>query len=212
MGKKRYNAARSDEEWAVTADRTRRERWRFPAKARVIHPVRGEMIVPAASPFAAILCAAEAWGCPFFEIRDARVWRIENEEANAMSRTEQAMIKINEEMQKDPDNAYLEILGHYIIDRCGDEQVAQAVLADKKTLKGCVDSIQAAALKKVREKKGVQTVVFTERDFYHEADQYFAIGRDDGARAEHSRPIAERSEAGAQIKSNVISLDFGSFL
>lgn len=73
----RYSHAPSDEERAIIDARVKRERWRFPVKARVVHPVRGEIIVPAASPFAAILCASEAWGCDFLEIHDAKVWHIE---------------------------------------------------------------------------------------------------------------------------------------
>ena len=45
------------------------------AKARVIDQKRGEVIVPCASPFAAILCAAEVWKCDWTEIIHAEVWR-----------------------------------------------------------------------------------------------------------------------------------------
>lgn len=51
----------------------RRNRLAFPGKVRVIHPARGEIVVPGASRFAAILCAAEAWGCDWLEIMDATV-------------------------------------------------------------------------------------------------------------------------------------------
>lgn len=39
---------------------------------------------------------------------------------------ENAIAKINAEMQKDPDNTYLEIVGHYIIDRCAEPAVTAA--------------------------------------------------------------------------------------
>lgn len=39
--------------------RTRKERWSFPIKVRVRHPLIGEVIVPGASRYAAILCACE---------------------------------------------------------------------------------------------------------------------------------------------------------
>lgn len=55
----------------------RRNRWAFPGKVRVVHPKYGEVIVPGASKFAAILCAAEKWGCPWAEITDAKVWALE---------------------------------------------------------------------------------------------------------------------------------------
>ena len=55
------------------ANLERRNRLAFPGNVRVTHPARGEIVVPGASPFAAILCAAEAWGCDWMEIREARV-------------------------------------------------------------------------------------------------------------------------------------------
>lgn len=49
-------------------------RWLEPAKARVSHPDRGEIIVPAGSSYAACLCAADVWGCEFADIwQDAKV-------------------------------------------------------------------------------------------------------------------------------------------
>lgn len=51
----------------------RRNRMSFPSRVRVIHPTWGEIVVPGASLFAAILCAAELWGCDWLEIMDARV-------------------------------------------------------------------------------------------------------------------------------------------
>ena len=55
----------------------RRNRWAFPGKVRVVHPKYGEVIVPGASTFAAILCAAEKWKCDWAEITDAKVWALE---------------------------------------------------------------------------------------------------------------------------------------
>lgn len=59
--------------------RAKRHREEFPGKVRVVHPRHGEVIVPGASPFAAIQCAAERWGCDWSEITDARVLALENE-------------------------------------------------------------------------------------------------------------------------------------
>ena len=41
---------------------------------------------------------------------------------------EKAIEKINAEMQKDPSDRYMEIIGHYIIDRC-DEALAVKIAA-----------------------------------------------------------------------------------
>ena len=57
-------------ETSVT-ERARRERWQASGCARV---------VPHGSNFAALLNAAEVWGCDWTEIRDAEVWRADKEE------------------------------------------------------------------------------------------------------------------------------------
>lgn len=62
---------------ASAAERSRRERWRAKGAARVVHQTRGTVVVPCSSPFSALLCAAELWGCSWMEIRDAGVWRAE---------------------------------------------------------------------------------------------------------------------------------------
>jgi len=40
----------------------------------------GTVVVPHGSNFAALLNAAEVWGCDWTEIRDAEVWRADKEE------------------------------------------------------------------------------------------------------------------------------------
>lgn len=55
-------------------ERARRVRWRAPGAARVIHPIRGTVVVPCASKLSALLCAAEVWGCRWTSIDDAQVW------------------------------------------------------------------------------------------------------------------------------------------
>lgn len=59
------------------AERSRRERWKFPIAARVVHPTRGTVVVPCRSKLAALMCAAEAWGCSWMDLDDAKVWRAE---------------------------------------------------------------------------------------------------------------------------------------
>ncbi|OUQ61215.1 hypothetical protein B5E56_03655 [Flavonifractor sp. An112] len=59
----------------MAEERSRRDRWAHKCKARVVDPKRGEVIVPCAPPFAAILCAAEVWKCDWTEIIHAKVWR-----------------------------------------------------------------------------------------------------------------------------------------
>ncbi len=50
-----------------------RHRWSAPTIAQVVDPVRGIIIVPCRSKYAALLCAAEAWGCRWTELDGAQV-------------------------------------------------------------------------------------------------------------------------------------------
>lgn len=71
-----------------------------------------------------------------------------------------AIAKINEEMQKDPNNRYLEILGQYIIDRCSEK------------------AVEAAA----RKKKG-QCIVMSDGEIFDAADEYLGVSKSDKAAA-----------------------------
>ncbi|BAK99740.1 hypothetical protein OBV_25420 [Oscillibacter valericigenes Sjm18-20] len=53
--------------------RTRKERWSFPIEVRVRHPLIGEVIVPGASRYAAILCACERCHRKYTELHGAEV-------------------------------------------------------------------------------------------------------------------------------------------
>ena len=66
-------------ETSVT-ERARRERWQASGCARVVSRKYGTVVVPHGSNFAALLNAAEVWGCDWTEIRDAEVWRADKEE------------------------------------------------------------------------------------------------------------------------------------
>ena len=64
--------------------RARFHRWQAPGRARVEHPAHGSVVVPHASNLAAILNAAEVWGCDWTELRDAKVWAAPGEKAVPM--------------------------------------------------------------------------------------------------------------------------------
>ena len=53
---------------AELAMRRRNDRWAAHGRARVALPGRKAVVVPCASPFAAIQCAAELWGVPWQEV------------------------------------------------------------------------------------------------------------------------------------------------
>lgn len=58
---------------AAAQERNRIARWSARGKARVIHRNWGSVVVPCASMYSAILCAAEVWGCDWSGIMDAEV-------------------------------------------------------------------------------------------------------------------------------------------
>ena len=55
-------------------EQNREYRWSAQAKARVMHPTRGTTVVPCRSKLAALMNAAEVWGCRLTELEGARVW------------------------------------------------------------------------------------------------------------------------------------------
>ena len=127
-----------------------------------------------------------------------------------MSKTQDAVMKINLEMQKDPQNRYMEIVGHYIIDRCGDEAVASAVMDSGKTLEGAMKAITAAARKNVKGSVGIMS----DTDVFDAIDQYLSAGRDDAVRQAVRREVdgSGAVTAAPVPQDNLISLDFDSFI
>ncbi len=59
---------------ARMAERARELRWTAAGRARVVHPKHGSVVVPHQSNFAAMMNAAEYWGCDWTEITGAEVW------------------------------------------------------------------------------------------------------------------------------------------
>lgn len=84
---------------------------------------------------------------------------------------EKAIEKINAEMQKNPDNQYIEIIGHYIIDKCNSEDAANKVMAEGKSLAGCLDQIKNIA----REKAVNNVGVVSEQEAFGTVDKYFGF-------------------------------------
>ncbi len=58
-------------------ERDLRQRWSAKGRAKVTHPEHGSVVVPHSSNFAALLNAADVWGCDWLEIRDAKVWGVD---------------------------------------------------------------------------------------------------------------------------------------
>lgn len=73
----RVDPEKRSRDLAAAKRRARKSRWSAPARARVVHPTRGAVVVPHSSNLAAIMNAAEVWGCDWAEITDAKVWQAE---------------------------------------------------------------------------------------------------------------------------------------
>ena len=101
-----------------------------------------------------------------------------NKELGDDSVIDKAIEKINAEMQKDPNNVYMEIIGHYIIDRCTDDVTAARVAADGKTLGGAMSAVTAAA----RKIAVGNVAALTPEPVFNAVDNYFGLSRSDDMR------------------------------
>ena len=72
-----------------------------------------------------------------------------------MGKIEDAIKKINVEIQKEPNEEVLAKIGEYIIDQITTEEVAEKILAEDKSLKKIYDEIKEEAYKKaLKERDG----------------------------------------------------------
>ena len=119
--------------------------------------------------------------------------------------TNKALEKINAEMQKDPQNVYMEAVGHYVLDRVAmSPEDAEKILAEDKSLKGCLEEIKKKAQK---EAKGGVAVIRDDVVFGW-ADEYFGIGKNDAA-----VQIARGAASGTPFPAApALSIDFNDFL
>lgn len=126
-----------------------------------------------------------------------------------------AVEKINMEMQKRPDDPYTEVIGHYIIDRCGlDAACERKAAAEKKTLEGAMKAVEEAA-----KKKAVNgCAVLTPDAVFAEVDKYFGFPADQAAQARAMGSIgaasasAENAAEAAPIGAPAVSVDLADFL
>lgn len=123
-----------------------------------------------------------------------------------------AVEKINTEMQKRLDDPYTEIIGHYIIDRCGlDADCERKAAAEKKTLEGAMNAVKAAA-----EKKAVNgCAVLTPDAVFGEVDRYFGFPADELAQLRAMRGAVGTPAPAAPTAPPApaaVSLDLADFL
>ncbi|MPM80023.1 hypothetical protein SDC9_127066 [bioreactor metagenome] len=124
---------------------------------------------------------------------------------------DKAIAKINAEMQKDPGNAYLEIIGHYLIDRCADDLTAARIAAGDKSLGGAWNAIMSEARKTAKN----QTAVLSSEAVFDTVDRYFGIVRDTGKRQSTARSVcgaAEAPAASAAPAAAKVALNLTDFL
>ena len=88
-----------------------------------------------------------------------------------MGKIEEAIKKINTEVQKDPKNRHMELVGEHIIDQITTEAAAEAVLQEKKSLAGAMQKIQTEA---GRQKHG-NCAVIEDSEEYGWAREYFGL-------------------------------------
>lgn len=91
---------------------------------------------------------------------------------------EEAIKRINEEMQKTPDNLYIEIIGHYVIDNIKDDETAEST--KDKTLAKAMENIKSYAKKKVQD----GCAVVKDKEIFDVIDKYFGFHSTDKIRAE----------------------------
>lgn len=88
-----------------------------------------------------------------------------------MGKIEEAIKKINGEVQKNHSNTYLVMVGEHIIDCITTEEAAEQVLRGGKNLQGCLSHIQGEA----RKKQTGNVAVIDDVTVYRWAREYFAL-------------------------------------
>lgn len=116
---------------------------------------------------------------------------------------DKAIEKINAEIQKDPSDRYMEIVGHYIIDRC-DEALA-ARIAEGRTLK---DAMTAVERKAQSVRNGRSVVPMTPDELFGEVDKYFGLPTDIAAQWKAIGFSLSRTDPPAGRGGNIDLADF----
>ena len=122
---------------------------------------------------------------------------------------EDAIRRINEEMQKAPSDRMLEAVGQYCIDLCTTEAAAKALMEEKKTIAGAISAMREAARKK--QHGGYYAMAPEEaweivRKYYGLPDELTAAPHPSAASRQPPSPEGEGKEDVEKI-----SIDFDSF-
>lgn len=102
-----------------------------------------------------------------------------------MGKIEDAIKKINTEIQKEPSNRYLALIGEHIIDNITSEAAAEKVLKKEKTLAKALAGIENQASK---QKEG-NCAVIEDSVVYGWAREYFGLTANPQAPAEEAKGV-----------------------
>ena len=115
-----------------------------------------------------------------------------------MNAIQEAIIKINTEMQAKTDDLYLEAIGQHVIDRYGNVAAAEAVLKKDRTLKDAMDKVMEAA----KARKQGSVAVMRDDEVYAIVDRYFGI--------DSMEPVTPLPASEPQSRK-IVNVDFGDF-
>ncbi len=122
---------------------------------------------------------------------------------------ENAIKKINEQMQKNPTDVYTEIIGHYIIERCESLQETVDAVNEGKSLEGALEAVTTAA--KSKAKNGA--AVMNDSEIFNTIDKYLSAPRDDEARQKIKASVDGDTEDKSETqKSSGLDIDFESLI
>lgn len=122
---------------------------------------------------------------------------------------ERTIEKINAEMQKAPNDRFLEFIGHYIIDRCIDAPAAEKIAAAGKTLAGAVGAVRADAQKKAKNNVAAMSQI----EVFDVVDIYFSLPASDAARAAAISAMMGGTAATATVPApKAVSISLDDFL
>lgn len=111
---------------------------------------------------------------------------------------DKAIEKFNREMQGRPNDPYVEIIGHYVIDRCTDDITAAKMLKDGKTLAGAMEKVLAEARAEVKRNKNGNVAVLTPERVFGAVDGYFGLETD---RAAQQKALGGTADQAAQASA-----------
>lgn len=111
-----------------------------------------------------------------------------------MGTIDDAIKKINTEIQKEPNNGYIAAVGEHIIDRIVSEETAAAILPKEKTLSGALEEIRKTMEEKARKryngtKSNCVEIAVPKEEIFKMARDYFGLP-DMDARPEAKKAVS----------------------